>query len=472
MSGADIILANSYFIARDRKHQRIEGPFPPLGLLYLAAVLREKGHGVQIFDGTFKPGPREFGSAIDAVRAKTVGIYSTVISRDSALEMASIAKGKGCTVLAGGPDPSSSPMIYLRGDVDVVGIGEGEETILELATELDKGDLARVRGIAYKEDGHVSRTPPRETITDLDALPLPARDLVDMGAYLDRTRRYHGHSQTTIMTSRGCPFHCTWCAKPVFGSKYRHRSPAKVADEMLQLKDTYHPEEVRFADDVFTMNRKLTLQLCDEIEKKGAAIPFECLSRVDLMDSELIDRLRQVGCRRVLYGIESGSQKVLHSMRKGITLDEVFEVSRLTKASGIEQYWFLIFGYPTEGAKDIKATMRLVRSLVPEGFGITLAYPLPETEFFETVKSTMKEGEHWRMGRDNALMYRANYPATFYKACILGTRAVHATASARNKRPGIFSAILDKVVAWGAETMVDVFDGLTAGEDGPLQAEC
>jgi len=471
LSGVDILFANSYFLSKDRKHQRIEGPFPPLGLLCLASVLRDKGYSVKVFDGTFESGPEDFGEAIDANHAKSVGIYSTVISRRQALDMAGIAKRRGCSVLAGGPDPSSSPMTYIGGGVDIVGLGEGEETIVELMDKANGGDLSGVPGIAYSENGKMHRTQPRPYITDLDALPLPARDLVDMSAYLDITRRFHGVSQTTVMTSRGCPFKCTWCAKPVFGNMYRHRDPAKVAEELMHLKQVYHPEQIRFADDVFTMNRGLTLRLCDEIERRDAIIPFECLSRVDLIDEELLDRLKQAGCRRILYGIESGSQSVLHSMKKGITLEEIRNVSRMTKARGIEQYWFLIFGYPGEGGDDIKATIELVRSLVPEGFGITVAYPLPGTEFHEIVRTTLREDEHWRIGRDNALLYRARYPASFYRACIYGTRAVHAAATTRSTRPGRVSRMLDKAVARGVGAMVGVFDAIRAGEDGKLQAE-
>jgi len=471
LSGVDILLANSYFLAKDRKHQRIEGPFPPLGLLCLASVLRENGYNAEVFDGTFESGNEAFGERIDDNRAKTVGIYSTVVSRRQALEMAHIAKRRGCRVLAGGPDPSSSPTTYIAGGVDVVGIGEGEETIVELMEKSNGGDLSGVRGVAYSEKGILIQTQPRPYIADLDAFPLPARDLIDMPAYLDFTRRIHGVSQTTAMTSRGCPFKCTWCAKPVFGNRYRHRSPAKVAEELVHLKQVYHPEQIRFADDVFTLDRKITFQLCDEIERKGAIIPFECLSRVDLIDEELLDRLKQIGCRRILYGIESGSQKVLHSMKKGITLGDITEISGLTKAKGIEQYWFLIFGYPGEDGADIKATINLVRSLVPNGFGITVAYPLPGTEFHEMVRTTLREGAHWTIGRDNALLYKARYPASFYRACIYGTRAVHAAATARSTRPGSVSRLLDKVVACGIGAMVDVFDAVRAGEDGELQAE-
>jgi len=466
LNGADILLANAYFLSKDRKHQRIEGPFPPLGLLSLASILREKGYMVKIFDGTFESGPEDLADSIDITRAKSVGIYSTVISRRQALEMARIAKGRDCRVLAGGPDPSSSPMTYLAGGVDVVGIGEGEETIVELMEKTNGGDLSGVRGIAYNDGGNVHRTQPRPYIADLDAFPFPARDLVDMRAYLDVTRRYHGVSQTTVMTSRGCPFNCTWCAKPVFGNKYRHRGPAKVADELSHLKQVYNPGQIRFADDVFTMDRNFTFQLCDEIERRDAIIPFECLSRVDLIDEELLDRLKQVGCRRILYGIESGSQSVLHSMKKGITLDGIKAASQLTKAKGIEQYWFLIFGYPGEGGMDIKATVELVRSLVPEGFGITVAYPLPGTEFHEMVSGTLREDEHWKIGRDNALLYKARFPASFYKACIYGTRAVHAAAMARSRRPGPFSRVLDNAVARGVGAMVGAFDAVRAGSGG------
>jgi len=447
-SSVDFLLANSYFMAYDRKDERIEGPFAPLGPLYIAACIREAGLTPAFFDGTNARGLADFRVRIDADRPQAVGIYSTVISRHVALSMADIAHGRGISVIAGGPDPSSAPEIYLKNAaVDAVAIGEGEVTGVELARHFSGDghlDLRDILGLAFREDGHIMKTGPRHFVEDLDTIPYPARDLVDWPAYEAVTRRFHGVSQTTVMTARGCPFQCTWCCKPIFGAKYRHRTAKNVVGEMLELRRQYRPEMIRFADDIFTINRKKFLELADEIERADAQIPFECLSRVDLVDREVLERLRDIGCRKILYGVESGSQRVLDSMKKGITVEEIHEISQLTRELGIQQYWFLIYGYPPEDIHDLRMTIDMVRRLQPDDYGITVAYPLPQTEFYETVRNTMRPEEHWTMTRDNVVLYKNMYGSLFYKAAIYGTHLVYRTKRAAIRHPNILAKAIDR----------------------------
>ncbi len=451
----DMLVANSYFMAYDRKNERIEGPFAPLGPLYIAACLRRAGLVPGFFDGTHASGLSAFAEALDSQRPRSVGIYATVISRHVALQMAQAAHARGIPVIAGGPDPSSAPHVYLQaGAVDAVARGEGEVTAVELARFFSgqgSGDLRAIRGLSIKEGDSVVATSDRPYLENLDEVPYPARDLVDWPAYAATTRRFHGFSQTTVMTARGCPFRCTWCCKPVFGSKYRHRSAKNVVGEMLELKARYEPEMVRFADDIFTINRKKFLELADGIEAAGAQIPFECLSRVDLVDEEVLTRLRDIGCRKILYGVESGSQRVLDSMKKGITVEEVHRISRLTRKLGIEQYWFLIYGYPPEDIHDLRLTIDMVRRLQPDEYGITVAYPLPQTEFYETVQHTMKEGTHWRMTRDNVVLYNTKYGSMFYRSAIYGTHLVYRTMRGATAHPNVLAKAIDGL-AYGLTT--------------------
>lgn len=444
----DLLLANSYFMVYDRKGERIEGPFAPLGPLYIAACIREAGLVPGFFDGTHARGLSDFERALKLRRPRAVGIYATVISRHIALRMARAAKARGIPVVAGGPDPSSVPHVYLgTGDVDAVARGEGEVTAVELAEAFRAGgaDLHGIAGLFLREDGRIVSTGDRPYVTDLDAVPYPARDLTDWHAYETTTRRFHGMSQTTMMTARGCPFQCTWCCKPVFGAKYRHRSAANVVGEILELKGRYRPDMIRFADDIFTIHRKTFLDLADAIEAADAQIPFECLSRVDLVDREVLERLRDIGCRRILYGVESGSQRVLDSMKKGITVEEVHEISRLTRKLGIEQYWFLIYGYPPEDIHDLRLTIDMVRRLQPDEYGITVAYPLPQTEFYETVRHSLREGEHWRMTRDNVVLYNNRYGSWFYRAAIFGTHLVYRTKRAASLHPNVLAKAIDRL---------------------------
>ncbi|MEK6988160.1 MAG: radical SAM protein [Candidatus Thermoplasmatota archaeon] len=454
----DLLLANSYFMAYDRKDERIEGPFAPLGPLYIAASLRKEGLKPAFFDGTHARSLQDFGNTLDAVRPRAVGLYATVISRDVALKMAHMAQARGIPVVAGGPDPSSAPHVYLQGGhVDAVARGEGEVTGIELARHfagLGSGDLHEIQGLSIMEHDSLVHTPDRPYVQDLDSVPYPARDLVDWPAYAETTRRFHGASQTTVMTARGCPFRCTWCCKPIFGEKYRHRSAKNVVGEMLELKERYKPDMIRFADDIFTINRKKFLELADAIEAADAQIPFECLSRVDLVDREILERLRDIGCRKVLYGVESGSQRVLDSMKKGTTVEEVHEISRLTRKLGIEQYWFLIYGYPPEDVHDLRLTVDMVRRLQPDDYGITVAYPLPKTEFYETVRHSMREGEHWRMTRDNVVLYKNRYGSWFYRAAIYGTHFVYRSKRAAMRHPNALTKAIDRMAYAATDTVL------------------
>lgn len=444
----DFLLANSYFMAYDRKDERIEGPFAPLGPLYIASCIRQAGLRPGLFDGTHARSMRDFEHALDEQRPHAVGIYATVISRQVALKMAEIAKRRKIPVVAGGPDPSSAPHVYLQsGSVDAVARGEGEVTGVELArhfTESNPSSLHDILGLSFRENGGIVQTHERPYVWDLDTVPYPARDLTDWPAYAATTRRFHGVSQTTVMTARGCPFQCTWCCKPIFGEKYRHRSAKNIVGEMQELKAHYHPEMIRFADDIFTINRKKFLQLADEIERSDAIIPFECLSRVDLVDEEVLNRLRDIGCRKILYGVEAGSQRVLDAMKKGITVKEVHEISRLTRRLGIEQYWFLIYGYPPEDIHDLRLTIDMVRRLQPDAYGITVAYPLPGTEFHDMVRHSLREGEHWRMTRDNVVLYNNMYGSWFYRAAIYGTHLVYRTSRAATRNPNLFAKAIDR----------------------------
>lgn len=454
----DLLLANSYFMEYDRKNERIEGPFAPLGPLYIASCLRAAGLRPAFFDGTHAAGVRDFAAALDSQKPRAVGIYSTVISRDTALKMADLAGRRGIPVVAGGPDPSSGPEIYLRsGHVDAVARGEGEVAGVELArhfAQSDPADLHDIPGLSFRENGDIVSTADRPYIMDLDTVPYPARDLTDWRAYAATTRRFHGVSQTTVMTARGCPFRCTWCCKPVFGEKYRHRSAGNVVGELLELKQRYRPEMIRFADDIFTINRRKFLELADAIETAEAQIPFECLSRVDLVDEEVLRRLKDIGCRKILYGVESGSQRVLDAMKKGITVEEVHEISRLTRRLGIEQYWFLIYGYPPEDVHDLRLTIDMIRRLQPDDYGITVAYPLPRTEFYETVRHSMREGEHWRMTRDNVVLYNNKYGSWFYRAAIYGTHLVYRTARAASHSPRSLAKAIDRFAYAATDTML------------------
>jgi len=201
--------------------------------------------------------------------------------------------------------------------------------------------LEQVRGILFRKDGRAVRTPGRPSISNLDSLPWPDRDVLDMDEYFTAWKSHHGESSVSLITARGCPFHCAWCSSEVFGHTHRQRSPKDVVDEMLMLKSRYNPDIMWISDDVLTINKKWTLEFVKEVKSRGAQHPYECLSRVDLVDREILQGLRETGCFRIWYGAESGSQKVLDSMRKVPA-----EIMATMPKDGASQHDHYIYGWP------------------------------------------------------------------------------------------------------------------------------
>jgi len=422
----DILLVNPLYLSVDPVEQRLMTPYFPLGLLYLAATLRNAGYGVAIYDGTFQEGLSDFARALEEHRPAVVGfgVLSTV--RSGAMALASMAHARGMIVLMGGADPTARPESYLLGEqgghlpVDMVVVGEGEETILELMPALLKkpGALAleEIRGLVYCDAaGKVTYTTGRPLRKNIDAIPFPARDLIDIETYRSAWRAAHGSFSLSIIASRGCPYECAWCQKGVFGRSYRPREAESVADEMCHIKMTYHPDQLRIVDDVMGIDRHWVRRWRDAVLKKDAVLPFECLSRVDLIDREMLGWLRDVGCKRISFGAESGSQRVLDAMTKGTRVEEIYRAVELCHELGIEVYLYIMVGYPGEEWEDIQATMRMLRDTRPDQFSSTIAYPLPGTKFHEQVKGQLFESPDWSYTAENRLLYRGRYGTWFYR---------------------------------------------------------
>ena len=224
----DILLGHAYFLKYDVIERRVMKPYPPLGILYLSAYLKRNGFTVEVFDSTFRDFA-DFEATLKRVKPRIVGLYANIITRENVFRLARIAKANGVKfVIVGGPDASEWCERYFANGVDVIGINEGELTLQELVPWLQqKGlkDLEQIRGIIFMKDGRVHRTPPRPAITDLDSLPWPDRDVLDMEEYFRAWKSRHGESSVSLITARGCPFHCAWCSSEVFGHSHRQRSP-------------------------------------------------------------------------------------------------------------------------------------------------------------------------------------------------------------------------------------------------------
>lgn len=431
----DLLLVNPLFLREDPTEARLMTPYFPLGILYIAGVARQAGYKVAIYDAMFADGPQGFVSALERQRPRVVGFGVLATVRRSALRLAALAKQHGALVVMGGADPTARPELYLNHHedgqlvVDAVSVGESEATFPQLMAALLSGQpldqaLAGLMGVAYRdEQGQVVVGERCPLVTNVDALPLPARDLVDWEPYRRAWRARHGIFSMSLIATRGCPFDCAWCQKIVFGRSFRPRAPERVAEEMRLIKTTYQPDWVRIVDDAMGIRKDWVKAWRDAVLAQDAAIPFECLSRVDLLDDEVVGWLRDAGCRRIALGAESGSQKVLNAMHKGTTVEQIHRASKVCRAHGIETYFYMMVGYPSETWQDLQLSAKLIREILPDQFSTTIAYPLPGTPFYEQVRSNLPPEAQampdWDYTAENKLLFgRGQYSTLFYRRVI------------------------------------------------------
>jgi radical SAM superfamily enzyme YgiQ (UPF0313 family) len=372
---------------------------------------------LEVFDATFRD-RKDFEETLRRVRPRIVGIYANIITRDNVFRMAAMSKAAGVEfVVCGGPDAPEWSDLYFRNGVDVIGTNEGERTLEELIPWLNERGMEGLEdfpGIIIPRNGRSFRTPPRPVITDLDSLPWPDRDVLVMEDYFKAWKSKHGETSVSLITARGCPFHCAWCSSEVFGHSHRQRSPGNVVDEMLMLRQKYSPDIMWISDDVLTINRKWSLQFFDEVKRRGAAHPYECLSRVDLVDREILRGMKESGCFRIWYGAESGSQKVLDSMTKGTTVEQVRTAARITQEAGMQAGFFILLGYPDESTADLRKTIDLLKEARPDVFGTSVAFPMKGTEFYKRVEERIIPNENWSSRNQNKLLFKSKFPRLYY----------------------------------------------------------
>jgi len=424
----DILFGQSYYLRFDAKLWKAMQPFPPLGTLYAASYMREQGYNVALFDAMLAESPQEWETALKQTQPRYAVIFednfnylskmSLLRMREAAFQMIHIAKSQGCTVIVCGADMTDHAESYLQQGADYVLLGEGEITLAELIRHLESTetfDRYSIQSLAYLEEGQVIKTPPRPVIRDLDAMPFPAWDLVDGEAYRRIWREHHGHYSMNLVTTRGCPFHCNWCAKPIWGQKYSSRSPQNVVDEMRWLKENFQPDRIWFMDDIMGIQDKWIESFADLLDEYDAHIPFKSLNRADLLlRGNTIPALARAGAEIVWIGAESGSQKILDAMDKGTTVEQIYEATRKMHQHGIKVAFFLQFGYPGETREDIELTLKMVRDLLPDDIGISVSYPLPGTPFHERVRSELGR-ENWYDSDDLAMLYRGPFRTEFYR---------------------------------------------------------
>jgi anaerobic magnesium-protoporphyrin IX monomethyl ester cyclase len=428
---ADVLLTHSYHLYYDRKQTRKMQPYPPLGTLYAAALLRKAGLSVAVFDTMLNDPEEGFEAALKCHRPRVVVVFEdnfNFLSKMCLTRMREVAyyilkrsQRAGATVLVNGSDASDHALDYLQKGFRCVLLGEAEWTLLEAVSHLLKGDeqaLNQVPGLAYlhKDTAEFVRTERRALMRHLDDLPFPSRDLIDTNQYRSAWKARHGYFSLNIVASRGCPYRCNWCAKPIYGDSFSVRSAGMVAEEMRQLKCQFGAEHLWFADDIFGLRSKWVRELALEVERLDAALPFKMQSRVDLMTADTVRSLRRAGCTEVWMGAESGSQKILDAMDKGTRVEQIARSRENLRHEGIRACYFLQFGYPGETWQDIQNTIKLVRDTRPDDIGVSVSYPLPGTKFFDRVHAQLGEKTNWSDSEDLAMMFQGAYTNEFYHA--------------------------------------------------------
>jgi radical SAM superfamily enzyme YgiQ (UPF0313 family) len=419
-----ILLGQSYFLRFDPKLWDAMQPYSPLGTLYAASYLRQHGYEVALFDAMLAESEEEWAKALDQYRPQYAILYEDNFNylskmcllrmREAAFRMIQMAKARGCTVILCGADATDHYGTYLAKGADYVLIGEGEETLVELLSHLSNGqDPSQIVGLATVPTQIVRRRP---DIADLDQLPFPAWDLVDVEKYRLLWQQRHGYFSMNMVTTRGCPFHCNWCAKPIWGQRYHSRSPENVAAELQWLKETYRPDHIWFADDILGLKPGWLPRFADAVHAQGNLIPFKCLSRADLLTrAGEVDALARAGAQTVWLGAESGSQKILDAMDKGTRVEQIHEAARRLKRAGIQVGFFLQFGYPGETRAEIEKTIQLVRDCDPDDIGISVSYPMPGTKFYDAVREQLGEKQNWQDSQDLAMLYPGPFSTEFYR---------------------------------------------------------
>ena len=424
-----ILLASSLFLREDRKQLERMKPYSPLATLLIASSLRERGHDVALFDATLALGVEAFEAMLQEHRPATVGILEdnfnfltkmcTERTRETTLAMVAAARAQGCRVAVNGSDSSDRPELYLGAGADAVLPGTADVSFLALAhawRESRDAPLRELPGLVLPDGcGGVVRTTPAPSVGDIDALPFPAWDLVDVNAYRSAWTSAHGRFSWNMISSRGCPFGCNWCAKPIFGRRYAQRSPDCVVDEIQRLRDTVRPDHIWFADDIFGLTARWVTRFAGEVVARGVRTPFTIQCRADLLRPDVVAALAAAGAEEVWLGVESGSQRILDAMDKGTTVDEVRLATRALQARGIRACWFLQLGYPSETWDDVLLTRDLVREERPDDVGVSVAYPLPGTKFHAMVHEQLGSQLNWRDTDELAMLFHGTYSTEFYR---------------------------------------------------------
>jgi radical SAM superfamily enzyme YgiQ (UPF0313 family) len=478
----DVLLTHSYHLLYDQKQRRKMQPYRPLGTLYAAAALRAAGFSVALFDSMLINPDEEFAAVFAKHTPRVVVIYEDDFNfltkmcltrmREVAWNIAGVANKNSVPVIAHGSDATDHPEMFLRNGAEYVLRGEAEQTLVELCSALiskkqigDLDGLVRLNGhgqVVYSSR-KISKNPA------WDVLPQPPLDLTDFSPYREAWKSVHGYFSVNMVASRGCPYQCNWCAKPISGNKFHLRPVDVVAEEMRQLKFEAGAEHIWFGDDVFALNHRWMAEFAAEVKARDAVLPFKIQSRADLMTESTVAALKAAGCDEVWMGVESGSQKILDAMNKGLRLSSVNAARERLRKAGIRACYFLQFGYPGEKWKELQETISFVRRTRPDDIGISFSYPLPGTIFYEQVKAELGPKRNWTDSDDLCVMFHAEYTSDFYRAV---RNALHAEVDSWAKADHItdqkISRLWDEVLTFEAASRNPHVSDELRNEIGPV----
>lgn len=404
-------------------------PYRPLGTLYAASALRSAGFSVALFDTMLVNPDEEFAAFVAECNPRLIAIYEDDFNfltkmcltrmREIAWSIAEIAERRSIPVVAHGSDATDNPELFLDHGIDYVLRGEAEQTLVETCFALlEKREPSDIGGLVRRNnEGETVYSEQRlSKNADWLHLPLPPQDLTDFSLYRQAWSDAHGYFSVNMVSSRGCPYRCNWCAKPISGNKFHLRPAAIVAEEMRQLKVEVGAQHIWFGDDVFALNHVWVQEFAAEVTARHAALPFKIQSRADLLSDQTVTALKTAGCAEVWMGVESGSQKILNAMDKGLRLENVYEAQRRLKQAQIRACYFLQFGYPGERWEELQETIEFVRETRPDDIGISFSYPLPGTPFYERVQSQLGMKRNWADSDDLCIMFQGEYTNDFYRA--------------------------------------------------------
>ena len=423
----NVVFSHSYYYKFDLKQWNNKTPYPPLGTLYAASYLRQNGYSVGVFDANLLDDPKTIEPYLKKHTPTTFVLYDDGFNyltkmclttmREAAFQMIKIAKKQHCKVVVCSSDSTDHYEKYLDAGADFVIQGEGEITLKELLDTLEKHeDTSEIKGLIFKLKEEIINNPKRTVLRDLDILPLPAWDLIDIDAYKDIWKSGGNEFTLNIATTRGCPFKCNWCAKPIYGNRYNSHSPEYITKHIKYLSETYGVNRFWMCDDIFGLKPNWVQNFNIELKKEKLYISYYIQSRVDLLLKEdTIGALAESGLKEVWVGAESGSQKILDAMDKETTVEQIYEATQLLKAKNIRVAFFIQFGYLGETKADIAKTIAMIKELAPDNIGVSVSYPLPGTPFYDKVKDDLKLKANWTDSDDLAMLFKGTYSSKYYK---------------------------------------------------------